>query len=149
MGKIIPYLVIKGVGGAKKTIELYKSIFEAKLIDQMPFDKNMGTQMGFPADFDYENSIMHAVIEIQGSQIYLSDDIGFGDEKIRRGFGRVEVVLEVDSKEIFDEIWKKISKRRGFKVLMPAEKTFWNAWYCRFIDSKKIGWQINYQIPQK
>jgi uncharacterized glyoxalase superfamily protein PhnB len=115
----------------------------------MPFDKNMGTQMGLPPNFDYENSTMHAVIEIEGAQIYLSDDIGFGDEKIRRSFGRVEVVLEVDTKEKFDEIWEKVSKRRGFKILMAAEKTFWNAWYCRFIDSKKIGWQINYQIPQK
>lgn len=151
MGQTIPYLIIKG--GAKKAIKLYQSIFNAKIISHMPFEKEMGKQIGLPDDFDFENSTLHAEIHIDGAPIYLADDTSnsniFGEEKLRRGLGRVEVMLSVDTKEKFDKIWEKVSKRRGFKILMPAEKTFWNAWYCRFIDSKKIGWQINYQIPQK
>jgi PhnB protein len=149
MANTVPYLIIKG--GAKKAIKLYKSIFGAEIISHMPYDKKMGKEMGFPEDFDYENSTMHAHIEIDGAPIYLADDLaGFGDEKVpRRGTGRVEIMLDVDSKNKFDKIWEKASKRRGFKVIMPAEKTFWGAWYCRFIDSKKIGWQINFQIPEK
>ncbi|MBN2154469.1 MAG: hypothetical protein JW776_00310 [Candidatus Lokiarchaeota archaeon] len=151
MAKTIPYLVMKGVGGAKKAIKLYKSVFGAKLIDTMKYNEKIGKQMGFPDDFDYENSTMHAEIEIDGAPIYLADDTsGFGDEKTpRRSFGKVEIMLSVDSKEKFDEIWKNVSIRRGFVVLLPAQKTFWGAWFCRFIDSKKIAWQINYTIPQK
>lgn len=147
MAQTIPYLIIKD--GAKKAIKLYKSIFGAKLVSHMPFDKVMAKEFGFPKDFDYENSTMHAVLEIDGAPIYISDDLSFGDEKIRRGIGRVDIMLGIDSKERFDEIWEKVKNRRGFKIIMPAEKTFWESWYFRFIDSKKIGWQINYQIPQK
>ncbi len=147
MAQTIPYLIIKG--GAKKAIKLYKSIFNAKLISHMPFDKNIGKEWGFPKDFDYESSTMHAHIEIDGAPIYLSDDLSYGDEKIRRGVGRVDIMLGIDSKERFDEIWNKVKNRRGIKVIMPAEKTFWGSWYCRFMDSKKVGWQINYEIPQK
>jgi PhnB protein len=147
MANTIPYLIIKG--GAKKAIKLYKSIFNAKLISHMPYDENIGKEYGFPKDFDYENSTMHAHIEIDGATVYLSDDLSHGDEKIRRGIGRVEVMIEIDSKKRFDEIWNKIKNRRGIKVIMPAEKTFWGSWFCRFIDSKKIGWQINYDLPQE
>lgn len=115
----------------------------------MPFDEKIGKEWGFPKDFDYEKSTMHAHIEIDGAPIYLSDDLSYGDEKIRRGIGRVDVMLGIDSKERFDEIWNKVKNRRGIRVIMPAEKTFWGSWFCRFIDSKKIGWQINYEIPQK
>ena len=89
-------------------------------------------------------------IEIDGAKIYLADDLGFGEEKApRRGLGRVEIYLELDSKESFDRIWEKASKRRGFKVLMPAEFTFWGSHFARFLDTKKIGWQISYTPPQK
>ena len=115
----------------------------------MPYDKNTGKEFGFPKDFDYENSTMHSHIEIDGAPIYLSDDLSHGDEKIRRGIGRVEIMIDINSKERFDEIWNKVKNRRGIKVIMPAEKTFWGSWFFRFIDSKKIGWQINYDIPQK
>jgi PhnB protein len=149
MTETVPYLIIKG--GAMKAIKLYKSVFGAKIISHMPYDKKMGKEFGLPEDFDYENSTMHAHIEIDGAPIYLADDTaGFGDEKApRRGYGRVEIMLGINSKKRFDEIWEKVSKRRGFKILLPAQKTFWGSWYCRFIDSKKIGWQINYEIPQK
>ena len=147
MAQTIPYLIIKG--GAKKAIKLYKSIFNAKEISHMPYTKEIGEGYDFPKDFDYENSTMHAHIEIDGAPIYLSDDNNFGDQNFRRGVGRVDVMLGIDSKERFDEIWNKVKNRRGIKVIMPAEKTFWGSWYCRFMDSKKVGWQINYEIPQK
>jgi uncharacterized glyoxalase superfamily protein PhnB len=93
----------------------------------MPFDKSMAKESGFPKDFDYENSTMHAEIEIDAAPIYLSDDLSFVDEKIRRGIDRVDVMLGIDSKKRFDEIWEKVKNRRGMKVIMPAEKTFWNS----------------------
>ena len=150
MAKTIPYLTLKGVSGAKKAIRLYKSVFGAKESSRMPYTKEIGKEYGFPKDFDYENSTMHAEIDIEGATIYLADDLGFGEEKApRRGLGKVEIYLELDSKESFDRIWEKASKRRGFKILMPAELTFWGSWFARFIDSKKVSWQIAYTPPQK
>ena len=35
-------------------------LFNAKLVEHQPFSKDVGAQFGFPNDFDYENSTMHA-----------------------------------------------------------------------------------------
>jgi len=73
--KIVPYITVPD---ARKTIEVYRDLFGATLVDYMPFTKEVGQGFGFPDDFDYENSTMHASIDIDGALIYLSDGAGQG-----------------------------------------------------------------------
>ena len=49
MVKINPYLMVKN---GKEAIELYKDLFEAKVVEQMPFQKEAGAFFGFTEDFD-------------------------------------------------------------------------------------------------
>ena len=58
---INPYLMVKN---GQEAIELYKELFGAKLVDRMPFEKEAGAFFGFPDDYDYENSTMHAVLDL-------------------------------------------------------------------------------------
>ena len=63
------------VKNGKEAIELYKELFGAKVVEQIPFSKEMGGEhFGFPDDFDYENSTMHAVLDIGGAVVMLSDN---------------------------------------------------------------------------
>ncbi len=73
MNTIVPHISVKN---AKKTIEVYKKLFKAVLIDHMPMDPKNGTEMGLPKNFDYANSTMHAVMEINGAQFYIADSVG-------------------------------------------------------------------------
>jgi PhnB protein len=139
MTKAIPYLLVKN---GKKAIELYENLFRAKLIEHQPFNKEIGKEFGLPEDFDYENSTMHAKLDIDGALIYLADNMmGLPSP------GNIEITLDLENKEQIDSIYKKV-KEKDFKIKMELEKTFWGAWFARFEDSEGIGWQLNYTENQ-
>ncbi|MFW9895605.1 MAG: VOC family protein [Candidatus Thorarchaeota archaeon] len=136
MVKINPYLMVKN---GKKSILLYQDLFEAKVVEHMPFTKEMGGEgFGFPDDFDYENSTMHAVLDIDGETIMLSDNpMG------KTGSGNVQVLVTLDSKEKLTKIYEKVQKYK-FTIIMPLEKTFWGSWYTMFEDPDGVGWQLHF-----
>ena len=134
--KANPYLLVKN---GKAAIELYKELLGAKLVDRMPFSREMGKEFGFPTDFNYDNSTMHAVLDIGGAEIMLADNTtGIP------GGGNVEIVLHLDNKKQLDTIYNK-AKAKKFKIKMELQQTFWGAWYARFEDSEGVGWQLNFQ----
>jgi uncharacterized glyoxalase superfamily protein PhnB len=135
--KIVPYITVPD---ARKTIEVYKALFGATLVDHMPFTKEVGQGFEFPDNFDYENSTMHASIDIDGALIYLSDGVG-------QGGGIVEIVLGYESKEQMEEVWTKV-KKAGYEIKMELEPQFWGAIYGRFVDADGVGWQLNHNLPQ-
>jgi uncharacterized glyoxalase superfamily protein PhnB len=69
--KSIPYLLVQD---GKRAIKLYEELFGANLVSSQAFTPEMGKFMGFPDDFDYENSTMHAILDIGGgsNEIILS-----------------------------------------------------------------------------
>jgi len=139
MVKAIPYLLVKN---GKKAIKVYEELFGAKLISHEPFSPEIGKEFGFLDDFDYDNSTMHAKLEIDGAQIYLADNfMGLP------GSGNVEITLDLDSKEQMDKIYNK-AKEKGYKIKMELQQTFWGAWFARFEDTYGVGWQLNYQSEQ-
>jgi len=134
--KANPYLLVKN---GRATIELYEDLFGAKLIDHMPLSKEMGKGFGLPEDFNYDNSTMHAVLDIGGAEIMLADNfMGLP------GGGNVEIVLHLDSKKQLEAIYNK-AKIKKFKIKMELQQTFWGGWYTRFEDLEGIGWQLNFQ----
>ena len=140
MTKIIPYLQVKN---GKKAIDHYKVLFNAELIDHQPFSKEIGTEFGFPKNFDYENSTMHAELKIEDAFFYLSDN----PDQPHELTSNVEIVLDLDSKGKIDVIYSKAQKM-GLKIKMELQKTFWGAYYARFEDQFGIGWQLNFTKPQ-
>lgn len=140
MVNAVPYIQVKN---AKTTIKKYKELFEAILVDHMPFDPNIGAQFGFSEDFDYENSTMHAVLDIGGAMIYMSDSMAPATSG-----GAVEIVLDLDSREQIEGIWNNV-KSQGLTVKMELEEQFWGALYGRFVDDDGIGWQLNLNLNQE
>ena len=136
----IPYLIVRN---GKESIKLYEELFGAKVIEHMPFTKEMGTQFGLPDDFDYKNSTLHAELEINGGKIMVTDNMA-GET----GGGNVEVLLQLESKDQIDTIYSK-AKKKGFKIKMELEKTFWGAYFARFEDSDGVGWQLNFQADPR
>ena len=139
MAKINPYLMVEN---GKEAIELYKDLFGAKLMEHTPITEEMGSSFGFPEDFDYENSTMHAVLDINGGIIMLSDN-ALG----KSGSGNVQVLLTLDSKEALDKINEKVQEKK-FTIIMPCEKTSWGSWFLMFEESYGIGWQVAYPEDQ-
>ena len=130
------------VENGKEAIELYKDLFGANLLNHTPFTEEMGAYFGFPDDFDYENSTMHAELDIGGAIIMLSDN-ALG----KSGSGNVQVLVKFDSKEDIEKINEKVQKKK-FTIIMPFEKTTWGSWFLVFEDSYGIGWQLSYPEEQ-
>ncbi|MHA1993039.1 MAG: VOC family protein [Candidatus Hodarchaeales archaeon] len=140
MVKILPYLQI---ANGKEAIEHYKALFGAELIEHQPFSKEIGKEFGFPEDFDYDNSTMHAELKIEEASFYLSDNTNPPQEQT----GNVEIVLDLDSKEKIDSIYSRVQEF-DLKIKMELQKTFWGAYYTRFEDKFGIGWQMNFTEPK-
>jgi PhnB protein len=139
MATINPYLM---VDNGKEAIELYKELFGARLMDHTPFSEEAGASFGFPDDFDYKNSTMHAVLDIKGAVVMLSDNA-----MRKPGSGNVQVLITLNSKKELDKIHEKVQKMK-FAVIMPLSKTSWGSWFLMFEDSYGVGWQINYSENQ-
>jgi PhnB protein len=130
------------VENGKEAIELYKELFGAKLLEHTPFAEEAGAYFGFPDDFNYKNSTMHAVLDINGAVIMLSDN-ALG----KTGSGNVQIVMNLDSKEEIDKINEEIQNKK-FTIIMPLEKRFTGMWYLMFEDSFGVGWQLTYTEDQ-
>jgi PhnB protein len=137
MVNAIPYLAVPN---AKEALELYKKTFDIEVIGHMAYSKEMGEQMGFPKDFDYENSTMHSEFNLAGGRVYMADDNSGKDA----GVQKIDVLLEIDSKEQIENFYNN-AKKNGFEVVYELEKTFWGAWFARLVDPFGIGWQMNFQ----
>ncbi|MHA2125709.1 MAG: VOC family protein [Promethearchaeota archaeon] len=138
MVKIIPYLLVKN---GKEAIDLYKKLFNAEVIDHQPFSKEVGGEFGFPDDFDYESSTMHAELGIGGAEIYLSDNPTDRGSDIG---SNVEIVLDLESKDQIEAIYNK-AKEIGCEIGMELQKMFWGSYYARIKDPLGIGWQLNFR----
>ena len=133
MVKMIPYL---NVPNAKEAIDVYQKIFDAKLLNHLPFNKNNAPPGGFPADFDFENSTMYAQIEILGLPIHMSDAQSEVSKK-----GMVDIYLELDNE---DQIYQFYDKAKdSCKVVVPLAKQSWGAYYTNFKDPVGISWQLS------
>ena len=140
MVRILPYLQVRN---GKKAIDHYKEIFNAELIEHQPFSKEIGKEFGFPKEFKYEDSTMHAELKIDEASFYLSDNTNSQKDLS----GNVEIVLDLDSKEKIDTIYSKVQDL-DLKIKMELQKTFWGAYYARFEDQFGIGWQMNFAESQ-
>jgi PhnB protein len=134
MIKIIPYLL---VSNGKEAIKLYKEIFDAKLIEHQPFSPEIVKMMDLQGDFDYENSTMHAVVEIGGSIIYLADN-----HQETNDYGHVEITLELESEDQIKGFYNK-TMQNGGEALLKLEEQEWG-YYARIKDKFGVGWQLNY-----
>jgi PhnB protein len=142
MVKIIPHLILPN---ANKAIALYTDLFGAKLISHTPHDPKNPPYFGFPANFDFVNSTLHAEISINGALIYFTDYIEGMEKKVDGN--QVEILLDLDSQAQIEEIWKKVLVHK-FKIGMTLQPMFWGAIYGSFIDSENIRWQLNFTLPQ-
>jgi len=137
--KAIPAIIVKN---AKQTLKVYEDLFGAKMRNWTPVSKDMANHMGFPEDFDLDNSTLHAEFQIGDALFYINDSMGYQ----LAPEGNVEIMLEVDSKEQIDAIWEKV-KQNNYKIKTELAKTFWNAYFGMFFDGDGIGWQLNFPLP--
>jgi len=131
--KATPYLIFNGK--CMEAIKLYEKAFNTKA-NYCQY-KNTPPNENYPVQTGTEELIMHAVLPIGNSTIYLCDTTPNRPTTFGNGsFACVELDSENDVKTAFE-----VLKADG-KVFCEAQETFWNKCYAELEDKFGLKWTI-------
>ncbi len=126
--RVIPHLVISG---AVDAIEFYEKAFDAKV--KMKMDGPHG-------------GVMHAELEIGGSQVYICDEFPEMGVLSPKSLGGTPVAIHLYVEDA--KAWFARAQELGATVLMPLEDTFWGDRYGKVLDPFGHVWSIAQQIKK-
>jgi len=130
---VTPHIVVKDAAAA---IEFYKKAFGATEIMRMAA-KDVDCMGPAPKD---DKRLVHAQIEINGSNIMLADEFPerecYGPQQT--GSTAVSLHLYVDD---VDAVMDRAALH-GAKITMPAQDMFWGDRYGRLVDPFGHSWSV-------
>jgi len=130
-------------GNCLEAVQFYAQVFETEEPKIMTYG-NTPPNPEFVLPEEAKNLVMHALLNINGSNIMFSD--------VFPGSPFVEgnnITLVVSSKNI-DEIKSLFNKlKEGGSVEMELQETFWSKCYGNLTDKFGIGWQFSYDDGQQ
>jgi PhnB protein len=134
--KIVCYLNFNG--NCEEAFEFYKEALGGEIFYIQRYGES-------PVDVsdNYKNKILHLAYRFRQNELYASDT--FEGQAVKPG-DNMALNLEPESEEQLDQIYEKLS--RGGKILMPLQKTFWNAKFASFVDKFGINWMLNFELKE-
>jgi len=138
--KVSPYLIFNG--NCVEAIKLYEKAFNTKAnycqYKDTPPSEKYSVQSGT------EEFVMHAVLPIGNSTIYLCDTTPDNRAAFGNGsFACVELDNAEHVKAAFDIL------KEGGKVFCEAQETFWNKCYAELEDRFGLKWTIMIEEIEK
>jgi len=130
---LIPHLT---VGDAAKAIAFYERIFGAKEVQRMP------AQDG--------KRIMHCVMTLNGSSVFLADDFPEhgGSTAPQTGHkSSVAIAMNLASAKALDETYARAIKAGSSADLAPHD-AFWGARFAMLTDPFGHRWLLNAEVPK-
>lgn len=139
--KLTPYLMMNG--NCEEAIKYYQEIFGAKTITIMRY-KEAHRMAKMEVDKDDMEKIMHSVIQIGESIIYLSDIVK-GQSRLETG--NINMTIEFEQYEQQLEVYNKLLE--GGSAIMPLQDMFWGASFAKVIDKYGIIWLLEFTKIQQ
>lgn len=140
--KVHPYLNFDGK--AEEAFEFYSSVFGVEIKDKMKMTDSPG---GENLSEEEKNRIMHISLPLGGGIFLMASDIlPSAGHTFRKG-NQTYVMLDVDTKEEADRLFKGLSE--GGEVEMGMEDMFWGAYFGSFTDKFGILWMIHCETKKE
>lgn len=125
-------------GNCEEAFNFYASI----LSNTAPtFDRFSSTPHGEHLPESEQNKIMHVSLPIGKSSVLMGSDTPQDMGEVIFG-NNFSLSLLPESEEEAQRLFSALSE--GGQVIMPLEKTFWNATFGMFTDKFGINWMVNY-----
>jgi PhnB protein len=142
MASINPYLNFDGK--TEEAFNFYKSVFggEFEVIQKMK-----ETPDGDKLPANEQNRVMHVSLPIGKGNILMGSDIMPSMGHTLNVGNNTHIAISPESEKEADKLFKGLSA--GGTVIMPMEKTFWNAYFGMLVDKFGVQWMVNYTYPQK
>ena len=129
-------------GNCREAVEFYAHVFKTEEPKIMTYG-NTPPNPEFVLPEEAKNLVMHALLNINGSNVMFSD--------VFPGSSFIEgnnITLVVGSKNI-DEIKSLFNElKEGGTIEMDLQETFWSKCYGSLTDKFGIGWQFSYNNGQ-
>lgn len=135
--KLVTYLNYGG--NCKQAFEFYRQHLGAKVGMMMTFAQMPGSQQ--PPPGLREDSVLHARMEIAGTEIMASDAPADRYQPMRSAY----LSLNVDDSAEAERIHKVLSD--GGEVFMPMEETFFAHRFSMLRDKFGVSWMIIHEKP--
>lgn len=130
------YLVFNG--NCREAVEFYARVFKTEAPKIMTFGESPQDPT-YPLPEETKNLVMHARLNIDGSNIMFSDT--FPGQPYVVG-DNVTLALVSKNKDDLTSWYEQL--KVGGTVVMELQETFWSKLYGQVTDKFGIQWQINY-----
>jgi PhnB protein len=142
MASINPYLNFDGK--TEEAFNFYKSVFGGEFA---VIQKMSETPDGGKLPKNEQNRVMHVSLPIGKGDILMgSDTMPSMGHTLNIG-NNMHIAISPESEKEADRLFKGLSA--GGTVIMPLEKTFWNAYFGMLVDKFGVQWMVNYTYDQK
>lgn len=131
-----PYIAFRG--NCREALEFYKQALGAKELFSQTYGNSPMPDMG------NADAIMHATLEIGGSNVMFCDD--FHSENFSTG-GNISLAIGLNDVETAKEYFANLSE--GGTVTMPLDKTFWAEAFGMLTDKFGVNWMVNCDAPHE
>ncbi|WP_026674796.1 VOC family protein [Alkalihalobacterium bogoriense] len=129
------YLVFNG--NCREAVEFYTDAFQTEAPQMMTFGESPQNPE-FPLQEDAKELIMHARMNVCGSEIMFSDN--FPGTPYTVG-NNITLAIIMDKQEEITAAFEKL--KQGGRVGMNLQETFWSKWYGTVTDQFGVHWQLS------
>lgn len=140
MAKISIYLNFPG--NTEEAFDFYKSILGGEYLTVQRF-KDTPNAATMP-ESEHEK-LMHIALSFGENVLMGTDALESQGHHLTAG-NNFNITLWADSEEEAERFFNGLSE--GGTVILPMEKTFWNAYFGMCIDKFDINWMISYDYKQ-
>ena len=142
MVSVNPYLLFNGT--AEVAMNFYKSVFGGEFSDFNKFKDMPGGDKLSAVEQEY---VMHVAYPLSdGSTIFASDSLPLQNSTVTIG-NNFQMSISCESEDEATQLYNALGK--GGSIVVPLEKTFWNAYFGMVIDKFNICWMVNYDYPKQ
>jgi len=127
-------------GRCEEALNFYKESLGGEIIFMQRF---RNTEIKVPEE--YKDKIIHSEFQADGVLFMASD--GMPNDTQEQYSSMIGLSINFSDTHLQEQVYKSMSE--GGEILMPLEKTFWQAYYGVFVDKFGVRWEFNCQLEEE
>ncbi len=144
MTTINPYLTFNG--NCEEAFNFYKSVFGGEFAHTARFKEMPPMEGCIIPESDLEK-IMHVSLPISNETVLMGCDSSEAFGKAKNSGDNFAISINTKDIDEAKRIFNGLSK--DGHIIMPMDKTFWDAYYGMFVDKFGIQWMVNCELQEE
>lgn len=142
MSTVNPYLNFNG--DCETAFAHYREVFGGDYVIFMRF-REMPPDDNLPIRDDEQDRVMHVSLPIGEHAVLMGSDTSASMGEVNFG-NHISISVDADSEADADRLFAGLAD--GGQIVMPMEKTFWNAYFGMCTDRFGVQWMVGYDYGE-